>query len=80
MGRATTNYCEGRNMFRTWWSSASAERRRTLKIFYLIAAFMVVVGLVLGQYLIAGAVAAITIVQTVIWMRYPRLAGRRKPR
>jgi hypothetical protein len=67
-------------MFRTWWSSASAERRRRLRIFYLIAAFTVVLGVVLGQYLIVGAVAVFTIAQTVVWMRYPRLAGRRKPR
>jgi hypothetical protein len=38
----------------------------------------VIFGIVFGEYLIAVAVAPYALWQTVIWVKYPHLARRRK--
>jgi hypothetical protein len=67
-------------MLKSWWSSVSAARRRRLRAFYFFAAFMVVVGVVLGQYLIVGAIVAYTVFKTFMWITYPAIGTRRKPK
>jgi antibiotic biosynthesis monooxygenase (ABM) superfamily enzyme len=65
-------------MLRTWWSNGSPEWRRRLTIFYVVNALVLILAVILGLHLLAGAMAAYVVAQTVIWIRYPRLASRRK--